>query len=77
MNPVGLLMRHWYNQNRSVLFLRAVSGHLRSSQTILKYCQLYHILEAYVVASHEIPYQMPWRNLHGVDKTFVINGFNP
>ena len=27
MNPVGLLMRHWYNQNRSVLCLRAVSGH--------------------------------------------------
>ena len=55
MNPVGLLMRHWYNQNRTVLFLRAVSGHLRSSQTILRYCQLYHILEAYVAASHEIP----------------------
>ena len=64
MNPVGLLMRHWYNQNRTVLFLRAVSGHLRSSQTILRYFQLYHILEAYVAASHEIPYQRPWQNLY-------------
>ena len=77
MNPVGLLMRHWYNHNRSVLFLLAVSGHLRSSQTILKYCQLYHILEAYVVASRDSIKCLGEIYIHGVDKTFVINGFNP